>query len=95
MEILFIIALITKVFSTKKAKFRKTSRQLKKELKFWNKIMVELVHETNKLFKLIFIGISIVFKKCICQGTVEEVNKIVDLPENVIKFDEYKLKKAK
>lgn len=95
MEILFILALITKVFGAKRAKFRTVSRQLKKELKFWNEVIVQLVYEINKLMKFIFVRLSTIIKKCICQETVIDEVDDIDLPKNIISFDEYKLKKAK
>lgn len=90
MGILYAL-LITKVLHGKKFNVKGTSGKIKKECKFWIKIITELVQLINIIFKFTFTGIGIIINKIICQSkTVEEVKieKIIDLAE-------YKLKKAK
>jgi hypothetical protein len=93
MELLFVLALLTKVLGGKKAKFnlKQFNKNVKKQYGFWREFFKEIAQLINIIFKFIFVDISTIYKKCICQETVKEEK----LPDNVIRFGEYKLKKAK
>lgn len=90
MGILYAL-LFAGVLRNKKINPKATSRRIKKECKFWIKIITELVQLINIIFKFTFTGIGIIINKIICQSkTVEEVKN-----EKIIDLAEYKLKKAK
>lgn len=69
---------------------KKASKTIRKEIKFWIKIITELVELINIIFRFVFTSISTIFKKNKVLKKAEEVknDKIIDLAE-------YKLKKVK
>lgn len=84
--------LVAKAIGGKKVNTKQLSRSIRKEARFWVQLVTELSQLISVIFKFIFVGIAYVFHKCVSQRKTVEVEK---LPENVIKFDEYKLKKQK
>lgn len=92
MNLIFTI-LFAKAFGTKKVTTRITKR-VKNESKFWIQVIIELSQLINKILRFVFIGMYTLYKKCFCQKTVDKINGISGC-ENIIDFNEYKLKKAK
>lgn len=90
MGILYAL-LLAGVLRNKKINPKATSRRIKKECKFWIKVITELVQLMNIIFKFVFTSIGIIINKTICQRkTVKEVKN-----EKIIYLAEYRLKKAK
>lgn len=92
MEALFVLALLAKVLGRSSKGSRNTFNSIKRECRFWSKLIKEISQLISIIFKFIIVNINSIYKKSVYQSKVVEEEK---LPENVISFEDYKLKKAK